>query len=255
MSETKNEKQRKPHKSRAFYRFIWNAVKLVYPAPTLFGTEYLPDEPCVVVGNHSQMNGPIIAEIYYPRKRLIWCAWQMRQLRAVPAYAYEDFWSEKPKALRPLYKLLSYIIAPLASAVFTNADVIAVYHDTRVLSTFKQTVSALSDGTDMIIFPECKEPRNNIVYQFQENFVDVAKLYYKRTGKALCFVPMYLAPKLRQVHFGEPIRFDPSAPIADERVRVCDALAASITAIARALPEHTVIPYKNIPKKDYPKNR
>jgi len=28
-----------------------------------------------------------------------------------------------------------------------------------------------------------------------------------------------------------------------------------ITAIAEALPEHIVVPYRNIPKKDYPSNR
>ena len=28
-----------------------------------------------------------------------------------------------------------------------------------------------------------------------------------------------------------------------------------ITAIAESLPEHTVVPYRNIPKKDYPTNR
>lgn len=27
-----------------------------------------------------------------------------------------------------------------------------------------------------------------------------------------------------------------------------------ITAVAEALPEHTVVPYRNIPKKDYPSN-
>lgn len=249
------KKKKQPHKSRTFYKFIWNLVKLFYPVPTLYGTENLPDEPCVIVGNHSQMNGPIVAEIYYPRKRLIWCAWQMQHVREIPAYAYEDFWSEKPKVLRPLYKLLSYIIALPAARIFTNADVIAVYHDNRVLSTFKQTVNALSDGTDIIIFPECKEPNNNIVYKFQENFVDVAKLYYRRTGKVLQFVPVYLAPKLRQVHFGKPVAFDPDAPIADERTRICGALTEAITATARALPEHTVVPYKDISKRDYPKNK
>ena len=29
----------------------------------------------------------------------------------------------------------------------------------------------------------------------------------------------------------------------------------SITALAESLPEHTVIPYRNIRKRDYPKNK
>ena len=33
-----------------------------------------------------------------------------------------------------------------------------------------------------------------------------------------------------------------------------DALMDDITRMAVSLPEHTVVPYPNIPKKDYPKN-
>ena len=105
-----------------------------------------------------------------------------------------------------------------------------------------------------MIFPECREEYNNIVNVFQDRFIDLARLYYNKTGKALSFVPMYLAPKLKKIFFGQPIRFDPQAPKAQERQRVCKALMDSITAIACAQPAHTVIPYNNISPKRYPKN-
>ena len=54
--------------------------------------------------------------------------------------------------------------------------------------------------------------------------------------------------------WGVPVTFDPNAPIAQERERICTYLKEEITRIARALPEHTVIPYRNIPKRDYRKN-
>ena len=84
--------------------------------------------------------------------------------------------------------------------------------------------------------------------------MDVAKLYYKKTGKALSFVPLYITPKLKQMHLGEALRFDPAAPIEEERQRICSYLMAEITDIACSLPRHTVVPYRNIPKKDYPLN-
>ena len=82
----------------------------------------------------------------------------------------------------------------------------------------------------------------------------MAKLYYKKTGKEVCFVPLYLAPRLRKAYFGKPIRFDSTAPIADERKRICKALMDAITDMAVSLPEHIVVPYPNIPKKDYRTN-
>ena len=237
------------------YKAIKATVKAFYPKFQVVGTENLPDEPVVFVGNHSQMNGPIACELYTPGEHYIWCAGEMMNKKEVPAYAYRDFWSGKPKATRWFYKLLSHIIAPLSQLIFTNANTIGVYHDTRIISTFKKTVQALQDGANVVIFPEHYVPRNNIIYEFQDRFIDVAKLYYKRTGKELAFVPMYLAPKLKTMYLGKPIRFRPDAPMEEECGRICEYLMEQVTSIAQALPEHTVVPYPNIPKKDYPTNK
>ena len=67
-------------------------------------------------------------------------------------------------------------------------------------------------------------------------------------------MPLYIAPNLRQAHLGKPILFCPEEPMDTQRQRIRDYLMAQITAIACALPEHSVVPYRNIPKKDYPSN-
>lgn len=246
--------KKKFRKSRAFYLFVKTLTKLFYPKITWENAENLPQEPCIIVGNHSQMNGPIAMELYYPRQRLIWCNSEMMHLKEVPAYAFHDFWRNKPKYLHWFYKLLSYIIAPLSVCVFNNADVIPVYRDNRLLTTFRQTIEALDSGTDVIIFPEQPEPCNNILCQFQEHFVDVAKLYYKRTGKCVSFVPMYLAPRRKAMYFGKPVTFRPDVPIPQERERIVHEMMDAITDIAIHLPEHTVVPYNNLPKREYRKN-
>jgi len=244
----------KEKKGSGVYRVVKWLVKVCYPKIEVVGQEYLPEEPAIIVGNHSQMNGPIAGELYTPGKHYIWCAGQMMHLKDVPAYAYKDFWSEKPKLLRPLYKLLSYMIAPLSVCIFNNAHTIGVYHDTRIISTFKQTVQRLQEGNHVVIFPEHSVPHNHIICQFQDKFIDIAKLYYKRTGNGLYFVPMYLAPKLKKMYLGEPVRFDPDAPTQEERRRICDALMETVTQMAVSAPKHTVIPYNNISKKLYPSN-
>lgn len=237
-----------------FYRIIKGFVRLFYPKIKVFGVENLPDEPVLVVGNHAKMNGPIACELYFPGSRYTWCAGEMMHLREVPAYAYADFWSEKPRAVRWFYKMLSYVIAPFSVCVFNNARTIGVYHDSRIISTFKQTVARLQEGSSVVIFPEHDEPYNRILCRFQDRFVDVAKLYYKKAGKALAFVPLYIAPALKAMYIGKPIRFCPENPIAEERRRICDYLMKEITDIACFLPRHTVVPYKNIPKRQYPSN-
>ena len=240
--------------SERCYRILRALVQWVYPRITVEGLEHLPPEPCLLVGNHAQMNGPIIGELYIPGKRAIWCTSEMMHCREVPAYAYRDFWSQKPPYLRWFYKILSYLIAPVAACIFNEARTIAVYRDDRILKTFRETLKRLEEGCRVVVFPEGPEPYSHIVDRFQEGFVDVGYLYGRRTGKALPFVPMYVAPRLRKVCLGAPVYYDRQASREQERSRIAKALMDAVTAMAVALPRHTVVPYRNLPKKEYPTN-
>ncbi len=241
-------------KTTLAYRIIEPIVRAVYPRIQFLGLENKPDEPALYIGNHSQNNGPLSCQFYFPGRKYIWTAGAMFKLKDVPDYAFQDFWSFKPKRSRWLFKIASYLIAPLSVCIFNNADTLPVYRDARGLATFKKTISALQDGADIVIFPEHNCKRSNIIYDFQDKFIDVARLYHKKTGKALPFVPMYIAPKLKQVHLGKPTYFNPDAPMDEERERIRQYLMTEIEAIAYNLPAHTVVPYRNIPRKDYPQN-
>ena len=245
------EQEKKTH---WLYRVIRFLVKLFSPSFQVSGAENLPDEPCVIVGNHSQMYGPIAGELYTPGKHYIWCAGEMMHREEVADYAFQDFWINKPKATRWFYRLLSHLIAPLSELIFTNAHTIPVYHDTRLITTYRDSIARLQEGNSMVIFPEHNLKHNNIINDFQDKFIDLARFYYKKTGKELCFVPLYLPPRPTPTIYGKPIRFCAAAPIAQERQRICTALMDEITAMAVSLPEHTVVPYTNVPKKQYPKN-
>lgn len=246
------EERKKP----LLYRAARGLIRACYPKYEVRGLEKLPDEPVILVGNHCRMHGPVAGELYAPGAHSIWSASEMLKTREVPAYAYRDFWSEKPKALLPMYKALSYLIAPIAAFLLSNSHVIPVYHDSRIITTFKQTVAHMEAGENIVIFPEHHVPYNHVLYELQDRFIDVAKLYYKRTGKAPAFVPMYLAPELHCFVLGEAVRFDPAAPIAQERSRICLELMQRITALAESLEPHKTVPYDNhIPKKDWPMNR
>lgn len=241
-------------KTSLLFKIIKGLIRLFYPRTKVEGAENIPDEPVIFVANHCHMHGPIVGELYMPAEPYIWCAGQMMHLEDVPAYAYRDFWSYKPKWSQWFYKLLSYLIAPLSVCIFNNARTIGVYHDTRIISTFKKTVAMLQAGKSVLIFPEHDADHNHILCEFQDKYIDVARLYYKRTGKSLQFLPVYIAPALKKICIGKPIRFQPEAVMDEERRRICDYLMDSITDIACRLPEHTVIPYRNISKKQYLSN-
>ena len=244
----------KKKKPSLTYRFIKSLVRLFYPKMQVIGAENLPQEPCIVVGNHSHAHGPIACELYFPGTRYTWCIGQMMHKEEVPEYAMRDFWPNKKWYSRWFYKLLSHIIAPIAQCVFTNANTIPVYRDSRTITTFKQTVKRLEEGANVVIFPEEDAKYNHFLYRLHQNFVDVAKLYYRRTRKTVSFVPLYIAPKLHKMYIGKPVAFDPEADIASERKRITNAMLEGITEMAVNLPKHTVIPFHVMPKSQYPCN-
>lgn len=235
-------------------RVIRKAVDIVYPQMELVGMENLPSEASVIVGNHAQAHGPIITEERLPFDHYTWCIAQMMNKDEVAEYAYADFWSKKPKQIRWLYWLASRIIPIPAAYILSHGRTIPVYRDNRCLATFRKTMEKLEDGYHIVIYPEHEVPYNNILWEFEDRFIDIARLYYKRTGKCLQFVPMYLAPRLRKIFLGKAIRFQPEQPMAQERERIRRELMQSITRMALAQPLHTVVPYPNISKKHYPQN-
>ena len=237
------------------YRLLRYGIWLAFPKWELRGTERLPEGPCVVVGNHSQMYGPVAAELYTPGRHWVWCAGEMMDKETVAAYAYRDFWSKKPRAVRWFYRLLSHAVVPLCLCLFNNAHTIGVYHDARVLTTFRESVQKLKDGDKLVIFPECYDEHNQIVHAFQDRFVDLGRLYHRQTGRALAFVPLYVAPQLGLLCFGEPILSDPAASAEAERRRVAVALMDAVTAQALALPPHAVVPYPTLPQRQWPRSR
>ena len=242
-------------KTTLLFKVIKGLIRVFYGKMEIVGLENLPKKNAIIVGNHTQMNGPIAGELFLPENCYTWCAGQMMDRKEVPEYAFGDFWSQKPKWTHPFYKALSYLIAPLADHIFNNARTIAVYRDMRIMRTFKDSIQMLQDGANILVFPEKDEKHNNILYKFQENFADVASLYYKKTGVELTFVPMYIAPRLKKMYIGKGILFDSQRPIEEERTRIADCMSELITDMARELPEHIVVPYRNIPKKNYLTNK
>ncbi|MBE5852553.1 MAG: hypothetical protein E7299_06310 [Lachnospiraceae bacterium] len=257
-------------KTSFLFKIIVALIRLFYGKTEIIGLENLPEKDAILVANHAQMNGPIVGELFLPDNCYIWCAGQMMHLKEVPQYAFTDFWSQKPKWIQPFFKLVSYVIAPLSVVLFNNARTIPVYHDMRIMSTFKSSMQMLQKGANLLIFPEKDETYNNILYAFQDKFIDLARLYYKKAGKELVFVPMYVAPAFHKAYIGKGITFHAScldddvihsnnpkyeSAIDIERNRICTYLMEEITDIARKLPEHTVIPYRNLPKKYYLTNK
>ena len=241
-------------KKSYLFELIRSVIDNFFPNYQIIGEKF-PEEPVILVGNHAQIYGPLVCELYFPKRTFSWCAGQMMHWKEVPGYAFEDFWSQKPRWTHFFYRILSYLITPLSVLIFNHARTVPVYRDGRVMTTFKESIRLLKDGKSLVIFPEQDKKKNHIIYDFQDRFIDLAGIYQKKTGKDLSFVPFYVAPDLKKVIIGKPITFSSEQPKEEERERIRQYLLHEITKMAEDLPLHKVVPYRNIPKKYYPYNK
>lgn len=241
----------KKHKGLLFL-ILKGVVRPFYKKYKIIGLENIPSEPSVIVGNHAQMHGPLCAETTKAFKRYTWCIGDLMHLKSSGKYIFKDFWGYKPKSVQWIYKIFAFFLAPVLVYIFRNADTIAVYKDMRAISTFKKTIKGLKQDAHIILFPEFHKEYNNIINEFQDKFIDVARLYYKDTGKELSFVPMYIAPKLKTIVYGKAIKYDNTKSTDEQRKSICNYLKNEITKLAMDLPAHRVVPYANIAKSEYP---
>lgn len=232
-----------------FYRMCYRLIKFFYLKYEVVGEVKKPGS--VIVANHAQVHGPLGYYFYFPGKKKIWVIGEMFNRKEVTEYAMEDFWRHKSKYTKWLYKLFSItIFAPIGSYLFNAADTIPVYKDGRLRLTIRKTIETLDEEKNVIIFPEYREPYNDIVNKFQLHFVDAVKSYKKKTGRNLYFYPTYICRDLKKILIGEPILFDEHNNIEDERNRIISYLQDEITNLALTLPRHQVIPYVNNKKKN-----
>ena len=242
----KNKKLKK--KKGIVYKICAFFIKMFWKKPKYVGLDNIPSDPCIITGNHAQMHGPIINELYFPTDKMIWCDAPMLDKKLFPQYAYDNFFGGKPTKMQ---KFFVFLLKPIIVKIFNKADALPVYRDMRIVKTYKMTTDSLDKGYNIVILPECPEEFNEITNKFNEYFVDVARMYYKSTKKELSFVPMYYCKDLRKMLFGKPIKFNGNNPIEQERTRICDYLIQETTALAKELPTHKVIPFNPVPKKDF----
>ena len=239
-------------KKSLFFKAVYLTAKLRVGKYKFVGLENIPDEPSLIISNHSQTYGPVVSQTRFPFTVYTWCTGEMLDKKEIPDYAMKDFWANCSKFKRGACLVFIKMISPMVAHVFNGLNAVGVYKDARIMVTFKHTVELLKQGEHVIIFPEKHSHYNNVINDFQDKFIDVARLYYKSTGKAVKFVPTYIAPRLKTVVFGKPISYSADTDVNVVREEISNYLKEEITNLALELPSHKVVPYENLPKKQYP---
>lgn len=190
----------------------------------------------ILVCNHGELYGPVTTCLNLPIQFRFWSISSlMDDLDGVTEYIYSndsDKWWYFPKFMRrPFAKLLAH----LSIWAFSSLENIPVYraNPRELMKTFRMTIQAMQARDNILIFPE-NAPVEEGGYvregigNFYTGFVQLAQSYYSKTGKCSLFIPIYASKKEREIAIGTPVRFNPDAPINEEKDRVIAYLQGAI---------------------------
>lgn len=234
---------KRPH---IFFKIVKGLVKLFFPKNEFLWKTEKPEkgDPVIYICNHTRIYAPSYFIACHKEPVRVWAncyflyfnlCWHHVKTKVIN--------NRRPKFL--LYPL-AWILMPLIVLTFRAFNPIPVFHTPKEVfsMTFRKSMDTLNEGLPQVIFPERTENKiNKYIWQLNTGFTRVSETYYRETGRKVKFYPVYCAEKLRTFVVGDPIEYDPSVPMAKQKITICSYLENKIEELGDSLPEHEPVIY------------
>lgn len=212
-------------------KLLLKIVRFFFRKPQIYGIERIDyTNPAVFVSNHLGAYGPVMLMLFFPFRLIPWVTHQITDFRLCPEYIKKDFIEPDLKFKPPFSNILASIIGPICVMLMKYLQAIPVYKKSpRLRLTFKQSLRELTCGRNLLIFPEISGTAGNEgVKEFDKGFINIAELFYEKTGVAVNFYPVSVDKSEKSIRIGGKIPFDPKSPLVMERERIVKYLRDSI---------------------------
>ncbi|HNW87790.1 MAG TPA: hypothetical protein PLP25_07980 [Candidatus Limiplasma sp.] len=201
------------------YRFLRGLVRITsYRMRTEWAVPFT-GEPSVFICNHAGALGPIDICAKFPLADSIhpWMNAQVLSARETPAYVRQDYWWKPGSRLAPFFSAtLPYLAAAILPPILRTAPTVPVYHDVRVMKTFRESLRLLSEGEHLVIFPEQPSGYQAHSAELNRGFMQIAPAFARATGKGLLFWPVCIDYRKRVFRVAEPLRYDVSRTLNEQ---------------------------------------
>lgn len=189
--------------------------------------------PSVFVCNHGIIYGPVAAVIYLPTYFRPWIDRKMVDIELAAKEMSNRFIYRIPLLSDSAKMRLARGLARPVTWALNSFNPIPVEKSNlrNVMSTFDDTVKVLTEGDNVLIFPE--KPRRvkrgeketiehltDSVGKLFTGFANIGKLYFDTTGKQLRFYPIYANRRGHTFKIGTPVVFNPDTDPREEKQRI-----------------------------------
>lgn len=217
---------------KLWYRGIKTVMKIRYKRPQFVFLGEKPTNGAIILSNHEGTDAPMSLEIYCDFPVRFWGAHEMNSgLKKLYAYQTKVYYHEKKHWNLFLARLFCLIASPLTLLFYKGLKLISTYKDARLKNTLTQSFNAISQGENIVIFPENSE--NGYLPELKGFFAGFVLLanYCEKQGINVPIFVSYYKKKENKYIFDSPIMFDKikeeyktKEEIADYLLRKCNNL-------------------------------
>ena len=196
---------------------------------------YLGDEiekGSLILSNHEGTDAPMSLEIYLNKPIRMWGAHEMNS-GLIKMYKYQTkvYYHEKKHWNIHLARLFCLIASPVTNVFYKGLNLISTYKDARFRRTIKESLEALNNGENIVIFPEdSTKGYLEELEGFYAGFIVLAEICQKRKIDVPIFVTYFRKKDLTYI-IDKPVLFSELAKdgasreeIAKQLVERCNVL-------------------------------
>lgn len=142
-------------KRKWWFKLLKKIMKVRYKKPTFMFLGEQFNSGSIILSNHEGTDAPMSLEIYAKAPLRMWGAHEMNS-GLIKMYKYQTrvYYHEKKHWNLFAARAFCLIASPLTNLFYKGLNLISTYKDQRFLTTIKQSVDALRNGENIVIFPE-----------------------------------------------------------------------------------------------------
>lgn len=198
----------------------------------IVGTMPANDEPCVFVVHHQNLSGPIHALLTLSKHAHLWVYRVFFDRRECYLQYSQYTFSKRFGMPKFLSRLCAWILSLIVPSIMRSFSAIPVYRGSRdIVKTFDLSLSALLRKESIIIAPDIDyDSSDNEMGDIYTGFLHIEKMFFKKTGKHLSFVPISYNTHKHILTLGNAIRFNDETSFAEQRDLVALKLKDAINS-------------------------
>lgn len=201
------EKKFEQNRKRWFKNFK-KLLKVRYKKTTFVYLGEKPSHKSIILSNHEGTDAPLSLEIYCDFPVRFWGTGEMNGgLKNLYKYQTRVYYHEKKHW--PLWwaRTFCLLASPLTHLFYRGLNLISTFQDSRFRTTLKESVQAIKDGDNVVIFPEKSDNGYQEVLQgFYDGFFVFAS-QCRKAGIDVDIYTCYFQKKKRVYIFDKPIKF------------------------------------------------